>query len=96
MKRVNFNKKLMSLTDKPLKDGPEDIQMNVMVANILAMSKGDSFAIRKLEIARKIYASDGAMDLEDADYDRLKIAIEKADLSTIVAGQILEAMEATS
>jgi hypothetical protein len=94
MKKVNFCKKLINLQGKNVK-GPdgEDIDIKTLVSNCLVQVSAKDNAARQFSIARKIYETDGIVELEDADYEMVKSCVKKNNFSCLAENAILECME---
>lgn len=91
MKKVNLYKPILTLKGEPIKDSSTEsgnLMANEVVANMVSNSKADQKPVRQMEVARKIYNATGEIELEDADYERMKSAIKNSGSSALVVSQI--------
>jgi hypothetical protein len=94
MKKINLDVNLFGLDGKTLKDnGGQAVSLKTIVANHMVAQKSKSDAIRQMEVARKIYASKGEIELEDADFALLKDLEKDAPWTTITEAAFLECMK---
>jgi len=91
MKEVKLNGTMTTLSGVVVKDQKGEVKMNEFVADLLAGSKAEKEPVRQLNLAQAIW-DNGDIELEDADYAILKAVVEKAEVSTLVIGQVLKAM----
>jgi len=85
MKKVNFYRLLVNLKGESVKDQEtgEPLLISKMVGNLLVGSKAQKDAIRQMDVARKIYNSDGEIELEDADLETVKKVVGEANMSCL-------------
>jgi len=84
--KVDFNKPLIDLEDKPI----EDFNIGKNLATLLAQNtKGD--CIKLTDWARQIYKGE-VIDLDNADQITMKEFIKSAEISNILKSQLLECL----
>ncbi len=95
MKKVDLSKPLLALGDtpKPILNEGKPVTMGSVLAEAICAVRGEKQPARMHTIAMAIYGAKGAVELEDADYDKIKKAVPESNLSTIVAGQIEKALD---
>lgn len=91
--RIDFNKEMMDLEGKPLKDGDEIIKLKKICVNSL-LANDDKIdgteKLKRFQLASKI--SKGTMDISVEDITLIKSMVGKY-FSTIIVGQVYEYFE---
>lgn len=100
MKKVNFAVAVTLLSGKEARETNEDgskgdvVMLNKIIANTLDSSKPLRDAIRQRNVAMAIWSADGAINLEDADFEMVKSVLQNSGLTTAVRAQAEEAIKA--
>jgi len=93
MKTVNFTVAITDLKGKKMVQGKDEVMMNQILANTISMAKAKKNPVGQLDLALKIYNSKKEMVIEEAEIEIVKLVVSEAQLSSLVAGQILKALE---
>lgn len=89
---IDFNTTIKTLDGITMTIDGKEMSIREIVANTLSLAKPkkQTDSIRQLDLALKIYNSKESIDLEQQDVDIIKVAVEEANFSTLVGGQILK------
>lgn len=101
--KVRFDTPLVTLDGQPIKEGETQLTLRSICVNALTLDGGppsgatDSGAekFRRYELARKIHASVGELDLASDEIVCIKTAVAKSYI-TLVVGQAFNLLEGKS
>ena len=100
--KIDFTQNLVSITGEAMKDQNDkgeviDATLKLAVVNaLLAPQKEEDTGINKIkkyELAKMIYNSEGETDITVEDAALIKKAVEKAFPSPMIVGQVNEMLE---
>ena len=94
MKNVNFDVDLLNTDGTVFKDNDgKNVILKQSVANMIMLSKAKDDPARMYDLAITVRNSEGAIDLEDSDYNSILAMVKEGGLTNAVAGQIIKAMD---
>jgi len=100
--KIDFTQNLVSITGEAMKDQNDkgeviDATLKLAVVNaLLAPQKEEDSGVNKIkkyELAKMIYNSEGETDITAEDITLIKKAVEKAFPSPMIVGQVNEMLE---
>ena len=95
MKKVNFNVLLKDMKGGDMKDSTgKTLTVGNMLADIIMLYREPKSPVRMYTLGMAMYGAKDEIEVEDADWDELKIIIVKAKATVIVLGQIYKIMDA--
>jgi hypothetical protein len=87
----------IALTDiegnKIKNENGEDVSLSKMVGNALFSAEEKEDPIRLYELAKKIYYSDGDIELSKSDADLVKEKVKAKGFTVLVLGPLYEALK---
>lgn len=88
MKKLNFAIEIKSLDGKVVVDELGPMAVNKVLGNLLQSSRTSKDACGDMLLASAIYLSEGEVELEDAQYNRIKQVVSEAQVVTAVKAAI--------
>jgi hypothetical protein len=95
MRKIDFNKPIMNLDNVPLKKDDKVLTMKEIITNALCLSRptNPDDAKKQLALAKLIYKNNGQVEINDENFELIKVAITDGSLSALVSGQITEYLD---